>query len=55
MSKPIKAITLPNPVVFRWLPKFMNHIAENIVFKKRNISFFSIIVKTAYSENDNNE
>ncbi len=27
---------------FRWLPKFMNHIAENIVFKNRNISFLAI-------------
>lgn len=27
---------------FRWLPKFLNHIAENIVFKKRNISFLAI-------------
>jgi hypothetical protein len=27
---------------FRWLPKYLNHIAENIVFKKRNISFLAI-------------
>jgi hypothetical protein len=27
---------------FRWLPKHLNHIAENIVFRKRNISFLSI-------------
>ena len=27
---------------FKWLPKHLNHIAENIVFKKRNISFLSI-------------
>ena len=27
---------------FRWLPKFLNHIAENIVIKKRNISFLAI-------------
>jgi hypothetical protein len=27
---------------FRWLPKHLNHIAENIVFKKRNISFLAI-------------
>jgi hypothetical protein len=27
---------------FRWLPKHMNHIAENIVFKKRNVSFLAI-------------
>ena len=27
---------------FRWLPKHLNHIAENIVFQKRNISFLAI-------------
>jgi hypothetical protein len=27
---------------FRWLPKHLNHIAENIVFKRRNISFLAI-------------
>lgn len=27
---------------FKWLPKNLNHIAENIVFKKRNISFLAI-------------
>jgi hypothetical protein len=27
---------------FRWLPKHLNHIAENIVFKERNISFLAI-------------
>jgi hypothetical protein len=27
---------------FRWLPKHIQHIAENIVFQKRNISFLSI-------------
>jgi hypothetical protein len=27
---------------FRWLPKHLNHIAENIVYKKRNVSFLSI-------------
>jgi mRNA-degrading endonuclease RelE of RelBE toxin-antitoxin system len=27
---------------FKWLPKHIQHIAENIVFKKRNISFLSI-------------
>ncbi len=27
---------------FRWLPKHLNHIAENIVFKKRNVSFLAI-------------
>jgi hypothetical protein len=29
-------------VRFRWLPKHIQHIAENIVFKKRNISFLAI-------------
>jgi len=27
---------------FKWLPKHLNHIAENIVYKKRNISFLAI-------------
>lgn len=27
---------------FRWKPKHLNHIAENIVLKKRNISFLAI-------------
>ncbi len=27
---------------FRWLPKHLNHIAENIVLKHRNISFLAI-------------
>ena len=27
---------------YKWLPKHLNHIAENIVFKKRNISFLAI-------------
>lgn len=27
---------------FKWLSKHLNHIAENIVFKKRNISFLAI-------------
>ena len=27
---------------FKWLPKHLNHIAENIIFKKRNISFLAI-------------
>ena len=27
---------------FRWLPKNLNHIAENIVYQKRNISFLAI-------------
>ena len=33
---------IPNPPTFRWYPKHLNHIAENIVFKKRNISFLAI-------------
>lgn len=27
---------------FKWLPKHINHIAENIVYKKRNVSFLSM-------------
>lgn len=27
---------------FKWLPKHLNHIAENIVCKNRNISFLAI-------------
>ncbi len=27
---------------FKWLPKHLNHITENIVFKHRNISFLAI-------------
>jgi hypothetical protein len=27
---------------FHWKPKHLNHIAENIVFKKRNVSFLAI-------------
>lgn len=27
---------------FKWLPKHINHIAEHIVFDKRNISFLAI-------------
>ena len=33
---------VPNDPVFHWLPKHLNHIAENIVFKKRNVSFLAI-------------
>ncbi len=33
---------IPNPPKFHWLPKHLNHIAENIVFKERNISFLAI-------------
>jgi hypothetical protein len=29
-------------LTFKWLPRHLNHIAENIVFKKRNISFLAI-------------
>lgn len=42
MSETNKTIEIPNPPIFRWLPKAMNHIAENIVFKKRNVSFLAI-------------
>jgi hypothetical protein len=28
--------------IFRWLPKHLNHIAENIKLKNRNISFLAI-------------
>ena len=34
-------IALKNPNI-KWLPKHLNHIAENIIFKKRNISFLAI-------------
>lgn len=27
---------------YRWIPKHLNHIAENIALKKRNISFLAI-------------
>jgi len=27
---------------FRWLPKHLNHIAENIKFEDRNVSFLAI-------------
>jgi hypothetical protein len=33
---------IPNPPKFHWLPKHLNHITENIVFKERNISFWAI-------------
>lgn len=33
---------IPNPPTFRWYPKHLNHIAENIVFKRRNVSFLAI-------------
>ena len=35
---------------FRWKPKHLNHIAENIVFKNRNISFLAINALFRYSE-----
>lgn len=28
--------------IFKWLPKHLNHIAENIKLKNRNISFLAI-------------
>jgi hypothetical protein len=37
-----KQIEIPKSPTFHWLPKHLNHIAENIVFKKRNISFLAI-------------
>lgn len=39
MSKTSK---IPNPPTFRWYPKHLNHIAENIVFLNRNVSFLAI-------------
>ena len=27
---------------FKWFPKHLNHIVENIIFNKRNISFLAI-------------
>ncbi len=40
MDKPIKAAL--KQLNFRWKAKHLNHITENIVFKKRNISFLAI-------------
>jgi hypothetical protein len=37
-----KRIEIPKSPAFHWLPKHLNHIAENMVFKKRNISFLAI-------------
>lgn len=34
-------IAFKNPII-KWLPKHLNHIAENIIFKKRNSSFLAI-------------
>jgi len=39
MKKIDQALKQPR---FKWLPKHLNHIAENIVFNKRNISFLAI-------------
>ena len=38
----MEAIKIPKNPVFRWLPKHLQHITENIVFKKRNVSFLAI-------------
>jgi hypothetical protein len=35
-------LELPNLLNFHWLPKHLNHIAENIVFQERNVSFYAI-------------
>ncbi len=40
MDKQVK--TALKQLKFRWKAKHLNHIAENIVFKKRNISFLAI-------------
>lgn len=40
MDKQVKAAL--KQLNFRWKAKHLNHIAENIVFKKRNISFLAI-------------
>jgi hypothetical protein len=37
-----KQIEMPTNPIFHWLPKHLNHITENIVFKKRNVSFLAI-------------
>ena len=37
-----KRIEIPKNVAFHWLPKHLNHITENIVFKRRNVSFLAI-------------
>ena len=36
------SINIPKNPNFRWLPKHLHHITENIVFKNRNISFLAI-------------
>jgi hypothetical protein len=28
---------------FKWLPKHLNHIAENIIFKQRNVFFWQLM------------
>ena len=43
LYKPMKDLNEVLRVIhFRWLPKHLQHIAENIIFKKRNISFLAI-------------
>jgi hypothetical protein len=37
-----KRIEIPKSPAFHWLPKHLNHITENVVFKKRNVSFLAI-------------
>lgn len=37
-----KQIEIPKNLAFHWLPKHLNHMTENIVFKKRNVSFLAI-------------
>ena len=39
MQNHYKALNNPQ---FKWLPKHLQHITENIVFKQRNISFLAI-------------
>ena len=36
------SIEIPKNPNFHWLPKHLQHITENIVFKNRNISFLAI-------------
>ena len=39
MKDPTRAL---KKLSFRWLPKHIQHIAENIIFDQRNISFLAI-------------
>ena len=39
MKNPTQALISPK---FHWLPKHLQHISENIVFQKRNVSFLAI-------------